>query len=274
MATDKLTCSFAGCDRLRTSKGLCKSHRRHERSGKPLAPLRSYTPKACAHDSCVNRATARGYCQTHARQIRNGKPLADLMPRAKASGFPCLVDGCGLVRRARGLCVNHYAQARRGTIAFPVIAQERRTPPTVGTRSVRRGCTFDECNNPHDSRGLCSTHNKQALNGKPLTAIKTIRPGVWSSWRVQPTGYVARWRSVNGVREYCLQHRHVMESHLGRKLLRNESVHHINGDRADNRLHNLELWNTSQPSGQRAEDKVAWAREILSLYGEPDAPAY
>lgn len=37
--------------------------------------------------------------------------------------------------------------------------------------------------------------------------------------------------------------------------------------RDDNRPENLELWNTIQPSGQRAEDKIRWAKEILDMYG-------
>ena len=51
-----------------------------------------------------------------------------------------------------------------------------------------------------------------------------------------------------------LQHRRVMEQMLGRKLLRQESVHHKNGVRHDNRPKNLELWSSNHGSGQRITD--------------------
>lgn len=59
-----------------------------------------------------------------------------------------------------------------------------------------------------------------------------------------------------------------MEQILGRKLLKSETIHHINGVKNDNRPENLELWVTHQPSGQRPRDLVEWAKEIIALYGD------
>lgn len=127
---------------------------------------------------------------------------------------------------------------------------------------VFRPCDVPECPIGHFSQGLCHRHYRfKRLGRDPFTYESPVGKG-----HLTKTGYIKTW---NGdAKKASFEHRDVMAKHLGRDLLPAEEVHHINGVRNDNRIENLELWSHSQPSGQRVEDKLAWAQEIISIYGK------
>lgn len=84
-------------------------------------------------------------------------------------------------------------------------------------------------------------------------------------WRKNSYGYLVT-RGLEG--KDLLQHRLIMEHHLGRPLKKEENVHHKNGLKDDNRIENLELWSVGQPVGARVVDRVAWAKEFVAQYGQ------
>lgn len=85
--------------------------------------------------------------------------------------------------------------------------------------------------NSKDRKAAVTKPRKYTITGKNHHS--------WKGGRVINTGGYVCIR-VDG--EYKLEHRLVMEKHLGRKLINKEEVHHINHNKEDNRIENLMLF--------------------------------
>lgn len=77
---------------------------------------------------------------------------------------------------------------------------------------------------------------------------------------------------VNGIKRD--EHRYIMEQHIGRKLSRNEVVHHKNGDKRDNRIENLEIMSLSEHTKKhktgKAHSEKTKQKLSMAMLGRPN----
>lgn len=263
-------CAYKGCSRRPALyASLCGFHQLRQDQGLPmdmstteLRRLRS-EKRVCEVEGCsrLRKVAASLMCDPHQRRVNRGWPL-DMPIRGEPQ--TCSHPGCVRPCRGKGLCNAHLLRQQRGT--------DMDAPMRESVRPEQKPefCEWQGCSDPYYSRGLCQLHYMRKYKGADMDAPTRSRPVPGVSTRTTKFGYVHVYLPDHPHTQHkgwVNQHRHVMEQELGRYLLRHENVHHKNGDRADNRPENLELWITAQPSGQRVEDRVAHARWLLSLYG-------
>jgi hypothetical protein len=112
-----------------------------------------------------------------------------------------------------------------------------------------------------------SSSIKQALKKRyPKGRSGEDHPG-WKGGRVMQQGYVLLYAPDHPAaksKPYVQEHRLVMEAHLGRYLRDNEVVHHLNGDKEDNRIDNLELIQR----GKHVSNHFRASHEVVELRQE------
>lgn len=171
----------------------------------------------------------------------------------------CSFTPCNRPFYAKSLCKAHYKQQYAGR----PLTEIREYLPRP------EKCALEGCKNKPLAKGWCTTHYHQILRGEePHLSVTRSPRGTGcidaQGYRRVPGNGHPNSLSSGTIKEHIL----VMSETIGRPLLKGESVHHKNGVRHDNRPENLELWVTHQPSGQRPEDLVEWAHEVLRRYAK------
>ena len=107
------------------------------------------------------------------------------------------------------------------------------------------------------ARGYCSKHCEgDARIARPLDRQHNGRCA-----RLDRHGYVliyepAHPKAIGG--GWIFEHRHVVEQRIGRQLRSDEQVHHLNGDKSDNRSKNLEVLTPRAHARITGRERSAW----------------
>lgn len=238
----------------------------------------------CKIENCTGpRKAAKGYCTTHySRLYRLGNP-EELQRGQNGSGSRSRNGNVYLYKP------EHPNAMKNGKVLEHVYIMSNKLNRKIendrefiehidGNRSNNSldnllliikhdTCAVKLCENRVHAQNLCNKHYKRLLTyGDPL-AIKTREKGTGC---INEQGYKLMWEPQHpnaNASGRILEHRLIMSNYLGRALSHTEYVHHKNGNRLDNRIENLELCHSqAQPPGQRIEDLVLWAKDILSKY--------
>lgn len=267
-------CKFEGCLRPASEKDLCGAHRKQQRKGTKLRPLkwqRRTDKQPCKFKGCGKRPLVRGYCSGHHQQLCDGRPLRKLKPRRPpySPGQVCAFSGCLKLAVSQGFCQGHYCRHKLGKTMRPLWTfsqvftardAKKRCPCFVSGQRWRGSTAWYWFECPLHLHGKTRFKWGQYIQNKyKCRRCRYIAHGKIMSkgGYINKLGYRVKCGTMrNGKRGPVGEHRTIMEHHLGRKLTRQETIHHKNGIRSDNRIENLELRVSAHGPGQTIRERV------------------
>lgn len=201
------------------------------------------------------------------RKLRRQK-----VPRIGQRGMPRKLPPSIREEYESGLSMNQIARKYSATLASVAEALNRAGVDSRARGGVQKKITDEfraECVRLYTEAGMSQediarsfntsqTRVSRALNASGVySGIRSAsNHGSWKGGRYIANGYVLIYLepsdpmySMASQANYVMEHRLVMARHLGRPLEKHETVHHISGDTADNRIENLQLRNGKHGKG-------------------------